>query len=64
MELLRNKLFDKRETRKKKNDEFYIFCVEQFSTPVILLNTIGNAQEHLVCVYISKMNLFVGDICM
>ena len=26
-------------------------------------NTIGNAQEHLVSLYISKMNLCVGDVC-
>ena len=25
-------------------------------------NTIGNAQEYLVSLYISKMNMFVGDI--
>ena len=28
------------------------------------LNTIGNAQEHLVSLYTSKINLFVGDVHM
>ena len=62
-ELLRNKVVG------KKDDQFCDFDLNPVSnssnttTSIDNPNTISNAQEYMVSIYISKMNLFWGDIC-
>ena len=63
-ELLRNKVFYKKE-RKMMNLHFGRQAVSNSGDTTVSIdnpNTIGNAQEYPVSLYISKMNPFVGDI--
>ena len=66
MALSNNKVFAKKE----RKDQSCVFEVERFQTPAILLQVLtlpvllAALNNIWLSLYKSKMNMFVGDVCM